>query len=262
MSVRGSANGQHQRSNPMTRRSSAIASRWIDSTSRLESLTRASRSRHRSRSRAVATFRRYPQLVGIAPSAVPPQRCGDTSARQGVVVASKRSHGRITVWRTVLLLTAAAVALLAAAAAMAASHGDSSEADRLRATETTRLQALVAADTATARTLMAPDFQVINPRRRRVRARGLHGGYRGRGDRLPRVRARVADRSTTLRRLRRASLPGELRPGRRRRHAGHTPGMDHRTLRAPPRNWQIVWEQATAIPNNFGLFVESIKPVS
>jgi hypothetical protein len=25
--------------------------------------------------------------------------------------------------------------------------------------------------------------------------------------------------------------------------------------------WQIVWEQ-TAIPNDFGLFVESIKPVS
>ena len=26
--------------------------------------------------------------------------------------------------------------------------------------------------------------------------------------------------------------------------------------------WQIVWEQATAIPNDFGLFVGSIKPVS
>lgn len=56
-------------------------------------------------------------------------------------MASKHSHGRITIWRTVLVVMAAAVALLAAAAAMAASHGDSSEADRLRATETTRLQA-------------------------------------------------------------------------------------------------------------------------
>jgi hypothetical protein len=102
-----------------------------------------------------------------------------------VVVASKHSHGRITVWRTVLVVMAAAVALLAAAAAMAASHGDSSEADRLRATETTRLQALVDADTATARALMAPDFQVINPA----------GAIRG----------------------------------------SHTPGMDHRALRAPPR---------------------------
>jgi hypothetical protein len=27
-------------------------------------------------------------------------------------------------------------------------------------------------------------------------------------------------------------------------------------------HWQIAWEQATAIPNDFGLFVESIKPVS
>ena len=44
-------------------RSSAIASRWIDSTSRPDSLIRFNRSRHRSRSRAVATFRRYPKVI-------------------------------------------------------------------------------------------------------------------------------------------------------------------------------------------------------
>jgi hypothetical protein len=105
------------------------------------------------------------------------------SARQGVVVASKHSQGRITVWRTVLVVMAAAVALLAAAAAMAASHGDSSEADRLRATETTRLQALVDADTATARALMAPDFQVINPA----------GGVSGREEYMDAIQAGVID---------------------------------------------------------------------
>ena len=26
--------------------------------------------------------------------------------------------------------------------------------------------------------------------------------------------------------------------------------------------WQIVWEQATAIPNDVGLFIQSIAPVS
>jgi hypothetical protein len=26
--------------------------------------------------------------------------------------------------------------------------------------------------------------------------------------------------------------------------------------------WQIVWEQATAIPNNFDLFAQSIEPVT
>ena len=45
--VSGSASGQHQRSKPMTRCRSAIASRWTDSQSRLDSLSRSSRSRQR-----------------------------------------------------------------------------------------------------------------------------------------------------------------------------------------------------------------------
>jgi ABC-type glycerol-3-phosphate transport system substrate-binding protein len=65
--------------------------------------------------------------------------------------------------RTVLVLAAATVALLAAGATVAASHGSSNVADRVRAIEMTRLHALVDADTATARKLIAPDFQLINP---------------------------------------------------------------------------------------------------
>ena len=54
-SVSGSAKGQHQRSKPITRWRSAIASRWIDSQSRVDSLSRSSRSRQRVRSLSVAT---------------------------------------------------------------------------------------------------------------------------------------------------------------------------------------------------------------
>ena len=44
-----------------------------------------------------------------------------------------------------------------------ATGGVSTTADHLRTIETARLQALVDADTQTARKLMAPDFQLINP---------------------------------------------------------------------------------------------------
>jgi ABC-type glycerol-3-phosphate transport system substrate-binding protein len=98
-------------------------------------------------------------------------------------MASKRSPGRITTWRTMLVLAAAAIALLAAGAAVAASRGSSSEADRLRAIEQTRLQALVDADTATARKLIAPDFQLINP----------GGGVSGREDYMDALEAGVID---------------------------------------------------------------------
>ena len=177
-------------------------------------------------------------------------------------MASKRSHGRITVWRTVLVLAAAAVALLAAGAAMAASRGSSSQADRLRAIETTRLQALVDADTATARKLIAPDFQAHQPRRRRVLARRLHGRRRRRRHRLPRVRARspIAVRLSGDSAALRYQVSFDLVVGGDTRvtHQGWITELYERRH----GRWQIVWEQATAIPNNFDLFVESIKPVS
>jgi hypothetical protein len=177
-----------------------------------------------------------------------------------VVVASKRSHRRITAWRTVLVLAAAAVALLGAGAA--ASHRDSSEADRLRAIETTRLQALVDADTPTARSLMAPDFQAINP----------GGGMSGRDDYMDAVEAGVIDylvfepASPIAVRLSgdsaalRYQVSFDLVVGGDTRvtHQGWITELYERRH----GRWQIVWEQATAIPNDFGLFVESIKPIS
>jgi hypothetical protein len=177
-------------------------------------------------------------------------------------MASKRSHGWITIWRTVLVLTAAAVALLAAVAAMAASHGDSSQAELLRATETTRLQALVDADTATARRLMAPDLQLINPA----------GSVSGREDYMDAIQAGVIDflvfEPTSSIAVRLSGDSAALRyqvsfdlvvgGDTRVTHQGWITELWERRH----GRWQLVWEQATAIPNNLGLFIESIKPVS
>ena len=60
-------------------------------------------------------------------------------------------------------VAAALVVAIGVLTASSASPASSSQADHLRAIETARLQALVEADTATARKLTAPDFQLINP---------------------------------------------------------------------------------------------------
>ena len=166
--------------------------------------------------------------------------------------------------RVVAMLAAAAAALLIAASAVAAAHGSekgSSEADRLRAIETTRLQALVDADTATARKLIAPDFQLINP----------GGGVSSRDDYMQALEAgvidylvfepsspiavRVSGDSAALR----YQVSFDLIVGGDT-HVTHQGWITELYERRDGR-WQIVWEQATAIPNDFGLFVQSIAPV-
>jgi hypothetical protein len=161
-----------------------------------------------------------------------------------------------------LVLMAACAALLAGGAAGAASRGSSSEADRLRTIEQTRLHALVDADTATARKFIAPDFQVINPA----------GGESGRDDYMDAVQAGIIDylvfepaSPMTVR------LSGDSAALRFQVSFDLVVGFDTRVTHQGwitelyerrDGRWQIVWEQATAIPNNFDLFVESIKPVS
>jgi ketosteroid isomerase-like protein len=177
-------------------------------------------------------------------------------------VASTHSHGRISVRRTLLVLAAAAVALLAAGSAVAASGGSSSEANRIRAIEQTRLHALVDSDTATVRKLTASDFQLINPA----------GGVSGRDDYMELLEAGVIDylvfepsSPITVR------LSGDSAALRYQvsfdlvvggdTHVTHQGWITELYERRDGR-WQIVWEQATAIPNDLGLFIESIKPVS
>ena len=169
--------------------------------------------------------------------------------------------GRLAVWSTILVLDAVALALMAGGPGGAGSRGSSSEADRLREIERTRLHALVDADTATARPLIAPDFELINP----------GGAVSGRDDYLDALEAGVIDylvfepASPITVRLSgdsaalRFQASFDLVVGGDTR-VTHRAGSPSSTSGAHGR-WRIVWEQATAIPNDFGLFVESIKPV-
>jgi hypothetical protein len=166
--------------------------------------------------------------------------------------------------RTMVVLAGAALALLITAGAVTASYESSkgsSQADRLRAIERTRLHALVVADTATARKLMAADFQGINP----------GGGELTREDYLASVRAGDIDylvfEPVTPITVRLAGDSASMRfevnfdlvvGGTRLTHQAWITELYERRH----GRWQIVWEQATAIPNDFGLFVQSLLPPS
>ena len=134
-----------------------------------------------------------------------------------------------------------------------------SQADQLRGTERRRLHALVDADTKTARGMMAADFQAITP----------SGDALARKDYLGSVAAgvidylkfepvsRIAVRSSGDSAALRYKVSFDLTAGGTRvTHKGWITELWER------RNghWLIVWEQATAIPNNFDLFLQSIEP--
>jgi hypothetical protein len=142
---------------------------------------------------------------------------------------------------------------------VAVARSGTSQADQLRALERRRLHALVDADTATAGGLMAKDFHAIPP----------SGDPLARKDYLGAVAAGVIDylvfepvsriavrRSRGMAALRYKVSFDLVAGGTRVTHKGWI------TELWQPRNssWQIVWEQATAIPNNFDLFLKSIEP--
>jgi hypothetical protein len=158
----------------------------------------------------------------------------------------------------------ALVLLALAAAAMAASHASgasSPQADRIRTIERARLQLLVDAKTSDARGLMAEDFEVINP----------GGGVITREDYLAAVAAGDIDylafEPTSPIEVR---LHGDAAALRFRVHFDLVVFGLHLThegwitelyeLRGG--DWQIVWEQATAVPNNFDLLLEALMPIN
>ncbi|HEX3831754.1 MAG TPA: nuclear transport factor 2 family protein [Solirubrobacteraceae bacterium] len=172
-------------------------------------------------------------------------------------------------------LTAGALAAIAASVAIPALTGaqasparpahaahprpGASQADQLRALERTRLHALVDADTATAGKLMADDFQAVPP----------SGAPLARKDYLGAVAAGVIDylvfAPVSRIAVRRSGDSAGLRykvsfdlvaGGTRVTHKGWITELWERR----DGRWQIVWEQATAIPNNFDLFLRSIEP--
>jgi Domain of unknown function (DUF4440) len=170
------------------------------------------------------------------------------------------STQRVTMRRT---LAAVAVALVVGAGVVMASSASSaspSQADRLRAIETTRLQALVDADTATARKLTAPDFQLINPAGAPLSRDDFLGGVdAGVIDFLAiepsSIAVRLSGDSATLRYQTAFDV---VAGGTHVTHEAWTTALYERR----DGRWQIVWEQSTAIPNDLDLFIESIKPVS
>lgn len=163
-----------------------------------------------------------------------------------------RAAGR----RALLALAGAALTLLLTAA-VALPHPDT--ADKLRTLERARLHALVAGDAQTAGRFIADDFQLINPGgATSSRDEYLDGVKAGFPDYLvfepsgPMV-VRLSGNSASLRfPVSFDLLLGDLR-------LTHQAWVSELWERRGGQ-WQIVWEQATAIPNNFDLFVDSLKP--
>jgi hypothetical protein len=149
----------------------------------------------------------------------------------------------------------------ARSAHVAPAHRDASPARQLRAIERRRLRALVNADTTTARRRIAGDFQLVNPAGGTFSREEYLGGLAaGAIDYLvfkPVSRIAVR-RSGPLAALRYKVSFDLVAGGTRVTHKGWiTVLWAHRDGR-----WQVVWEQATAIPNNFDLFLQSIEPTA
>jgi hypothetical protein len=137
-----------------------------------------------------------------------------------------------------------------------------SQADQLRAIERTRLHALVNADTATAGRLMASDFQGVTPTGDTLRRTDYLGSVAaGVLDYLvfepvSRIAVRRSGDSAALRYKVSFDIIAGGPGGTRVTHKGWITELWERRA----GHWLLVWEQATAIPNNFDLFLQSIEP--
>jgi hypothetical protein len=174
-----------------------------------------------------------------------------------MMVRRLSTHSTAT-WRA---LATIAAALVVAGGLVTVSSASSPQADRLRAIETTRLKALVDADTATARRLMADDFQLINPAGALLTREELLGAVAAGG-----IDFRVLEPSAPIA----VRLSGDSAALRYQTDYDVVVGDTHVvhkgwTIALYERrhgHWRIVWEQSTAVPNDLGLFVKSIEPTT
>lgn len=159
-------------------------------------------------------------------------------------------------------IAAAAVVLVAAIGVVgvsSAAPASPSQSERLRAIETTRLQALVDGDAAAARRLTAPDFQLINPAGAPLSRDEFLGGVEAGVidflalDPSSPIAVRLSGDSATLRYRTTFDL---VVGGTHLTHEAWTTALYERR----GGRWQIVWGQTTAVPNRPDLFLESIKP--
>jgi hypothetical protein len=161
----------------------------------------------------------------------------------------------LTVRRTLLGVAAGVIMLVV----VAASSASPSQADRLRAIETARLQALVDGDATAAGRSLAADYQLINPAGVALsRDEFLGGVAAGFPDFLAleptgRIEVRQSGDSATLRYPTSFDL---VVGGTRLTHAGWTTQLYERR----DGHWQAVWGQSTAIPNRPELLIQALEP--
>jgi hypothetical protein len=157
-----------------------------------------------------------------------------------------------------------AVALAFAGAAAAASsrtaHSTASPAAQVRAAERTLLSAVVDGDTHTAGALLAPDFQLIDVTGAAESGKAYLATVGGGVDfvklqPISPIKVRVHG-STAVSRLKLhfKVVAGPVTV----EHNGWTTDVFERR----DGRWLLVWSQSTAIPNNPGLFVQSLTPKS
>jgi hypothetical protein len=165
--------------------------------------------------------------------------------------------------RIILAAVAVVVAVVAAGAMTVASATPShaGPAERLRAIESSRLKALVAADVPAARKAMAADFQQINPAGDLLSREDLLGAVKAgvldflAQDPIGRIAVRASGRSATLRYRTHFDL---VVGGTHLTHDGWTTVLYERRH----GHWRAVWAQTTAIPNDPDLFLQSLMPKS
>jgi Domain of unknown function (DUF4440) len=162
---------------------------------------------------------------------------------------------------TYLIALPAAVLVLAGAAYATASANAGtgrSAADQVRTAERTLLRAAVDADTHTAGKLLAPGLQLID----------VIGTAETRADYLATIGGGVdfvtlQPIDTISVRVHGDSAVSRVKlkfkvvaQGQTVQHEGWTTGL----FELRDGRWQLVWSQNTAVPNNLGLFIQSLQP--
>ena len=159
--------------------------------------------------------------------------------------------------RTTLTCVLALVGVLALASVAAAGPGRSAS-DDIRATERALLKATVDADAPTLASILAPDFQVIDPfgepESRNVYMANIGGGVDFRVFK-PLTPFKIMRTGNTAIVRYRAAIETAVGPDTLSHRAWVTDVLEQRK-----GSWLVVWSHVTATPNDPGLFIQALKP--
>ena len=166
---------------------------------------------------------------------------------------------RRTITRLIAVLAVLVpLAAVTAATAHRTSHAASSPADQIRTAERTLFRASVDGDRNAAGPILAPDLQLVDPL----------GGVETRADDLAGIGGALD--FITIKPLSpiRVRVYGDSAVARVKLHFKVVAGgqtVDHKAwttdlFEQRHARWQLVWSQTTAVPDNVGLFIQSIMP--